>query len=223
MANVDALVLDYGGVLCCDQPATLLDTMMRAASATAEQWQAAYWRHRRDYDLGLSAVVYWQRVLDEIAPPSLASGELPASASLRRGKRDDGLIAQLVELDARSWLVYREEVWEIARRFRARGKRVGMLSNGIPEVMSRLRVERALDEWFDTVVVSYELGLVKPDPAIYEACLDRLKVPPARVLFVDDRLENVEAAAQLGWQTLHFTGEDVVARLRAMVGTDDEP
>lgn len=67
------------------------------------------------------------------------------------------------------------------------------------------------------------LGIVKPDPAIYQACLDRLNVASRKALFVDDRLENVEAAAQLGWQTLHFTGEDVVARLRAMVGTDDEP
>ncbi|MPZ19820.1 MAG: HAD-IA family hydrolase [Luteitalea sp.] len=230
MVNVDALVLDYGGVLCCDQPATIVETMMRSVSATAERWHEAYWRYRRDYDLGLPAAVYWERVLHDLAPPSLASGELPPSAVYSARPRrssplaseggDDGFVSQLVELDVQSWLVYREEVWEIARRFRARGRRVGMLSNGIPEVMARLRAERALDEWFDTVVVSYELGIVKPDPAIYQACLDRLNVAPARALFVDDRRENVDVAAQLGWQTLHFAGEDVVARLRAMVDAE---
>ncbi|MGH9162286.1 MAG: HAD family hydrolase [Vicinamibacteraceae bacterium] len=222
MVHVDALVLDYGGVLCCDQPATLLETMMRSVSATAERWHEAYWRHRRDYDLGLSAAAYWQRVLRELARSPLGNGEQPqgrpALATFQRDTSDDELISALIELDAKSWLVYREEVWDIARQCRARGTRVAMLSNGVPEVMSCLRADRPLDEWFDAVVVSYELGIVKPDPAIYQACLDRLTVAPARALFVDDRRENVEAAAQLGWQTLHFTGEDAVPRLRAMVG-----
>ena len=89
-----------------------------------------------------------------------------------------------------------------------------MLSNGVPEVMARIRSERALDSWFDVVVVSCEIGCAKPDPRIYEICLSRLGVAADRALFVDDRTANIEAAAKLGIQTLHFAGDQPVRELK---------
>ncbi len=92
-----------------------------------------------------------------------------------------------------------------------------MLSNGVPEVMARIRAERTLESWFVVVVVSCEVGCTKPDPRIYEICLSRLGVAADRTLFVDDRAVNVEAAAQLGIQTLHFTGDHSMRDLRLRV------
>jgi FMN phosphatase YigB (HAD superfamily) len=69
--------------------------------------------------------------------------------------------------------------------------------------------------------VSYEVGCAKPDAAIYRICLDQLQVPAASVLFVDDRVENLEAASRLGIQTLHFTGDESVEELRGRIGVTD--
>ena len=67
---------------------------------------------------------------------------------------------------------------------------------------------------FDAVVISFEVQLAKPEPEIYRVALDRLGVPAFDALFVDDRAENIDAARELGLQTLLFTGD--VHALRAI-------
>ncbi|MFI0898606.1 HAD family hydrolase [Streptomyces sp. NPDC020983] len=54
------------------------------------------------------------------------------------------------------------------------------------------------------VVSSARVGVAKPSPGIYEIAADRAGVPPHRCLFVDDREENVTAAAALGMIGLHY-------------------
>jgi putative hydrolase of the HAD superfamily len=63
-------------------------------------------------------------------------------------------------------------------------------------------------EDFDVLIWSYQHGLVKPDPAIYRLVLERLGTAPEETLFLDDKLENIEAARQLGMQGLQFTTVD---------------
>jgi putative hydrolase of the HAD superfamily len=203
--SLRGLILDFGNVLSLEQPVDWCERIGARLGASAPDVNAAYWRHRLAYDDGLPAGEYWRRVL----------GDLPD----RGGPPDDAaaLTDWLIEADVGSWLHFREEVWALARRFREKGGRTAILSNGGPEVTAGLRARRRLDDWFDVVIVSYEVGVCKPDPRIYELCLSRLGVGARDALFVDDRLENVEAAAKLGLQTLHFTGDDVLAELRARI------
>jgi FMN phosphatase YigB (HAD superfamily) len=65
--------------------------------------------------------------------------------------------------------------------------------------------------------LSFELGLVKPDAAVFEAVADRLPVPRRRVLFLDDNLVNVEAAERSGFAARHVRGID--AARAALVST----
>ena len=76
------------------------------------------------------------------------------------------------------------------------------------------RVEREFD-WihrFDVRVWSYQLGVAKPDAAIYRHTLAELGVEPEETLFIDDKRVNVEAARALGIQAIEFSS---VERLRA--------
>ncbi len=57
---------------------------------------------------------------------------------------------------------------------------------------------------FAGTVVSGNEGLVKPDPAIYQVLLQRYSINPSRAAFIDDKLENVEAARRLGLRGIHF-------------------
>jgi putative hydrolase of the HAD superfamily len=201
---VRGLILDYGEVLTHPQRRDCLQQMAVRAGTDAERFGTAYWRHRRAYDAGLAASEYWRRVLDSLGAAR------PADADLV-----DALIAD----DIRSWTHYREEVWELAREFRARSGRTGFLSNGVPEIVAHLRRTRALDTSFDAVVVSCEVGCMKPAPEIFRLCLERLGIAPDEGLFADDRLENVEAARHLGLRALHFVGDDAVDRLRAAIAS----
>jgi 2-haloacid dehalogenase len=76
--------------------------------------------------------------------------------------------------------------------------RQGILSNTTWEWITRLR---GVEDWegrFDPIVLSCDVGICKPDPAIYSLLLQRLSLPGERVLFVDDREDNLAAAAALG-------------------------
>jgi len=105
----------------------------------------------------------------------------------------------------------------LAAEFRRDGGRTAFLSNSGPEMMARVRTRRPLEARFDAVVISCEVGLSKPDPRIYELCLERLALPAASTLFVDDRADNVEGAARIGLRTLQFEGPDALERLRALI------
>lgn len=62
-----------------------------------------------------------------------------------------------------------------------------------------------LEKLADQVIISAEVGLAKPDPAIYHLAAERMQVSPDECVFVDDMLENVEAAREVGMQTFHHT------------------
>jgi 2-haloacid dehalogenase len=76
--------------------------------------------------------------------------------------------------------------------------------------------ERAFFSRFREIVVSGEVKLLKPDPAIYYLALDRFRLKPAEALFIDDREINVEAALAVGMHAhLFTTAHDLHARLKA--------
>ena len=54
-------------------------------------------------------------------------------------------------------------------------------------------------------VLSYEVGAMKPDPKIYQIASERASCDPHEILFIDDRMENVQAAERLGWIAFQFT------------------
>ncbi|TPP10231.1 HAD family hydrolase [Rhizobium glycinendophyticum] len=67
------------------------------------------------------------------------------------------------------------------------------------------------------VTVSGEVGLIKPDVAIYQRHATDFGLEPAHSVFIDDSLPNVEGARAAGWQAVHFTGaEQLKADLRAL-------
>lgn len=61
---------------------------------------------------------------------------------------------------------------------------------------------------FETVVVSGEVGIIKPNPEIYQVLIERAGLIPERAAFVDDSLRNVEPARKLGIHANHFQGVD---------------
>jgi putative hydrolase of the HAD superfamily len=184
-------------VLSLPQDSALVDGMAAITGVDRERFEQAYWRHRRAYDLGRRATDYWRDTLHDI------------------GVTDHAVLESLIDLDVQSWTRYREPMWTLARTVHASGVKTAILSNGVPEVMARVRADRPLAELFDVVVVSYELGHAKPDREIYEATLSKLGVAPRDALFVDDRGENIAAADTLGLGTFHFTGDGRFGRFQA--------
>jgi HAD superfamily hydrolase (TIGR01509 family) len=87
-------------------------------------------------------------------------------------------------------------------------------------VSLRGRLERdGLHALFDDVVVSAEVGMAKPEPAIFRRAVDRLGLAPAECVFVDDWDQNVEAAREVGMRgVIHRVdkGDDLSKQLLAL-------
>jgi putative hydrolase of the HAD superfamily len=94
--------------------------------------------------------------------------------------------------------------------------KTALLSN-FPASLRALLTELGLTDAFDVIVISGEVGVVKPDARIYHLAAERLRVPAADCLFVDDFVENVVGARGAGMQTFHFAPPaTAVAELRRM-------
>lgn len=104
----------------------------------------------------------------------------------------------------------------LLRALRAKGVAVFALSNfGVGSFEIARRAYPFLDE-FDRRYLSGEMGIQKPDPAIYGAVERDCALAPSSLLFTDDRADNIAAAAARGWQTHLFDGPQGFAqRLQA--------
>ena len=87
----------------------------------------------------------------------------------------------------------------------ARGRRLYALTNFSHETWPIARARFEFLGQFEDVVVSGEVGMVKPDPRIYRLAIERCRLEPARTVFVDDLPANVEAARGEGLHGVHFT------------------
>ncbi|MCA2978004.1 MAG: HAD family phosphatase [Myxococcaceae bacterium] len=182
---MDALILDLGNVLAFHDNERLFDAMAGAFGTTREAM-------RERLDGGL-----WDRV---------NRGQLPGDA-LRRA-----LVARLGrEVTEEAWFalwnchftLHDEMVREVERLV---GRvRLVLLSNTHDQHVAWLRPRLPVLERFDGLVLSYEVGLVKPEPAIYARALALAGVPAARAAFFDDVPRYVEAACALGLHGRVFT------------------
>ena len=114
----------------------------------------------------------------------------------------------------------RAEVVDATRAARAAGLRTGLLTNNVLEAREFWRPLLPLDELFDDVVDSCEVGVRKPDAAIYLLALERLGVhDPGRAVFLDDWPGNVAAAVGVGMTGI-VVGDDpapALAELAALI------
>jgi putative hydrolase of the HAD superfamily len=184
------LLCDYGEVLCLPPPAADVAALVELSGLSAESFHDVYWRRRLEYDRGaITASEFWESALGgPLAPDHLAA---------------------LIHIDTRGWLHPSPGAVDAAVRAAGRGLRLALLSNAPHEVAD------AVDglPWlalFSPRLFSARLGITKPDPSIYRQALCALHAAPGDVWFVDDREQNVAAAADLGIRAMHYRGDPAV-------------
>jgi len=95
------------------------------------------------------------------------------------------------------------EMVDLAESLRLRS-RIALLSNCPAPFLRGLLGSYELEGMFEQIFISAELGIAKPDPAIFLLALERLQVKADSVLFIDDNSQNIAAAKDLGIRTIHF-------------------
>lgn len=186
--DLEAVIFDYGEVLSGPPDPTAHNNMLAIAGLTEEGYEKAYWAHRLDYDADiLNDQTYWQTVA-----------------------RENGVtftpqqIEQLMDQDARMWMNLNPAMLSWLPRIKQAGFRLGILSNMPAGVLRYMLPRFPWLQQFDHLTWSCEVGLVKPDPAIYLHTVQKLKVAPERALFIDNLEKNTAGAEAVGLQSALF-------------------
>ncbi|WEB44852.1 HAD family phosphatase [Streptomyces yunnanensis] len=192
------VLFDLFGVLARQQSADGRQRLIRAAGVPAADFRDAYWALRPPYDRGeIDGPGYWRQLADRLG-----------------ARFDERRIAALIAADVESWSAVDATMIALVEELARRGRRIGLLSN-IPEELARhFERHHAWLYHFAVRAFSCRLGHAKPEPAAYHWCQRALAEPPHRILFVDDRRENVRAAEATGMRGHLFTTPD---RLRAQL------
>jgi putative hydrolase of the HAD superfamily len=111
-----------------------------------------------------------------------------------------------------------EGVLDFLRRARPRFASIWCLSNDISEWSRKLRERFELTQYIDGFVISGDVGIRKPDAAIYERLLEQTRAQASDIIFVDDRIRNVDAAASLGFETILFGAAAGISRRHKSTG-----
>jgi 2-haloacid dehalogenase len=189
-----AIVYDLGGVLIDWNPRHLYRKLF--ADEPAMEWFLAEvchgaWNEEQDRGRPFAAAIE-EAAARHPAYRSLIQAYFDRWGEMVAGEID-GAVALLGEL-------------------RDAGHELHALTNWSAETFPIARERFAFLDWFQTILVSAEVGLIKPDPAIFELLLARIGRPPAECLYIDDSARNVAAAARLGFDAIAFEG---IGRLRA--------
>lgn len=189
--TIKAVVFDIGGVL------ERVDD-----DAWPENW-IGRWERR----LNLPAGHVRRSVAEHETVGDLVTGGI-SEAQLR------AMYAQALGLDDRQAAQMMNELWDAycgeldmeLRDFAAGLRptyRTAILSNSADGARREEQRRYGLADLVDTVVYSHEVGLAKPDPAVFRLTEKRLGVEAHEIVFLDDRLGHVVAARNLGWHAVH--------------------
>src|ERR1700721_810774 len=174
--------------------------MARVCGSPHERLSELYWKLRPPYDRGdIDGPAYWTAVV---------------------GQQELGLsrhqIATLIKLDSESITRPNQGAVRWAKLLHHAGFPLTLLSN-MPLELSR-HVTKSFPglSTFEYLIYSCDYGSIKPELAIYRNCLELLQAAPQDILYLDDRAENVEAAACLGMNSALFdTVEKTASRVES--------
>ncbi|MDR2537023.1 MAG: HAD family phosphatase [Treponema sp.] len=189
-----AVVFDYGGVISCLPEDSVWEEIASLGCIDVAALHTFAGQLRGEYDRGtFSCEEYYRKVLK-------CAGVPPESLPPAR-------IIEMAAFDEKAWSHINPDTVRLMEDVKKAGYRLGILSNMAQRFLSQIRAEYpSVFSMPDLSVFSCELRLIKPEKAIYEALLERLKCEAPDVVFFDDVPINVEKARDLGikayvWRT----------------------
>ncbi len=202
-SDIKAVIFDVGGVLLRTEDQTSRQKLADQYGITLEE---------------LSRVVFLSDVSDKSTVGELEEEEVWNHVAEHFGLNEqekDAFKAAFWEGDQLD-----RQLLEYIRSLRGRYQ-IGLLSNAWSGARAALGGKYQFLDAFDTIIFSSEVGLAKPDAAIYHLILEQLGVKPQEAVFVDDFRANVEAARETGLHAIHFKSrEQALGELENLLGAD---
>jgi 2-haloacid dehalogenase len=187
-ASIRAIIFDFGGVVVNWDPHNLYNKYFsndrQAIDAFLNEIHFSAWNLNQDKGYPFA------RAVENL------SAQFPQYADLIR--------AYDVEWEESIQGVFSETV-DIMRKLKAAGYRLFGLSNWSAEKFALVKHKYEAFNLFERIIVSGEVRLVKPDPAIFRLLLQKIQLKPEECLLIDDSVDNIESARKMGFAIHHFT------------------
>ena len=183
---IRAVIWDFGGVLLRTEDYTPRDKLAESIGKKREELEYLLYAGESSRS-AQSGQITWQAHLDYVAG-SLGLQPYEMEDFLERFWKGDRLDADLLN-----------SIRSLKKHYK-----MGLLSNAFENLRELIGEYWKFDDVFDKVIVSAEVGMMKPEARIYQLMLRELEVAAAEAVFVDDFLENVESAREVGLYAIHF-------------------
>ena len=208
--RINAVILDFGGVFI-PSPYPFFEAIAAEMGARPEQ---------------VSEIVFGSLAEDGDHPyHRLERGEIPLQQArdeiFQRGLALHNLEVDILQLFGRMPAGVHTQLVDRVKQLKREGYPTAMITNNIREFAGTWRALIPVEELFDLVVDSSQVGMRKPNPAIFQLTLNRLGgLAPEQAVFLDDSEGNVNAARSLGMHTVHVRGDisQAIAEMDALLG-----
>jgi putative hydrolase of the HAD superfamily len=188
MPTLKAVIFDYVKVLSLPPTEAQWLKLSTRFAKPVQEFQEIYWGHREGLDRGtLDNIAYWKTV----------GRDCGIDISAAEAER-------LIDGDNDQWTNESPEVLALARDLHRHGYKTAILSNMEHRMLKFMRVKFAWLDEFDVQIYSCEIGVVKPEAAVYRLACERLQCSPGEALFLDDKKVNVDGAIKAGLQSYVF-------------------
>jgi HAD superfamily hydrolase (TIGR01509 family) len=124
-------------------------------------------------------------------------------------------------IDRQFWIEVRQPMLDAVRAVRDLGLRCGLATNQQNLRGAYMRHSLGFETIFDEQFYSFELGFAKPDAGYFQAIMERIDVPPNRLMFIDDHDGNVAGAREIGIHSELFPRDGGVVALKPILARYD--
>lgn len=206
MTRIRAIVVDFGGVLIDWNPRYLYRKLFPGNETAMESFLTEIgfteWNQQQDAGRAFSLAV------SELASQFPSYAELIQAYDQRWEESIAGPLQGTVDL----LLPLKQAGFELHG-----------LSNWSSEKFAAVRPKYPFFELFETILLSGDVKMIKPDPRIFQTLLERIARPAGECLFIDDSEENINSARTLGFETIRFVSSEQLHRELHQRGLLPEP
>jgi 2-haloacid dehalogenase len=186
-SQIKAIIFDFGGVLLKWDPRNLYSRFFPGQPQAMEDFLAEV------------SFMEWNTQQDKGRPFAEGIDSLSKQFPLR---------AHLINAYHENWKESISGIFEgtveLLQMLKQNGYRLYGLSNWSAETFYIVRHDYEFFNLFEEIILSGEVKLIKPEPEIYDLCLQKIGKPANQCLFIDDSEANIIAAKKLGFDTVHF-------------------
>lgn len=179
------IVFDFGGVIAKADTVQMTNFLINSFDINKEELSSAFRKMQDEVSVGGSERQFWEQYAN-IKGIVLANDWFDQYGTVIK--------KAIVEIP---------ETIILVKALQSQGYQTAMLSD-VTQYQAEIIRQMGYYELFTPVLLSCETGVKKPKPEAFQILLQELKLPASLVLFIDDRIENVEAAKDQGIDAIHF-------------------